>query len=369
MGKPATQEYIAKMLGISRATVAEILGGRNAHRYNEKTRELVIATAQKMGYRPNRHAQVLGGRGSRVIGVIKSVSYRQCNIDLVLHLGRAIHERGYDVIFGELFLSKEIDKVVDLIHDLKVEGLILAHVHTNFAQKPPIQRLIRTGVPSITVGGDPSGKGPCFSFDIGAAGREFTRVFRKAGYEKIFVIARPDWNRPEEANSCSARMIDGFLKAALDEGYARESIAVCEFNAETMQNPMRGAEVIERLLGRCNLKNSVVVFESDIHATSAMFACHQRGISIPDEVGIIGLDGTDAGAIAWPPLTSLRLPVREMATAAVDALFTAITEKKPLEERMVLFPCQPIFRQSLRPVHDHLLNQNSGGCRHHSIIG
>jgi len=59
------------MLGISRATVTEILGGRNAHRYNEKPRELVIATAQKMGYRPHPSCPGAGGRGSRAFSAFR----------------------------------------------------------------------------------------------------------------------------------------------------------------------------------------------------------------------------------------------------------------------------------------------------------
>lgn len=352
MKKPATQQLIADTLGISRATVAEILGGRNAHRYNEKTREMVISTAKKMKYRPNRHAQVLGGGGSRVIGVIKSVSYHQRNVDLVLHLGEAIHERGYDVISGELFRSKEIGKVVDLLHDLKVEGLIIAHLHTNFGLELSVQRLLRTGVPCVAVGGDPTVGMPYFSIDFAAVGKEFVRYFRKAGYRKIFVIGREDWEQFAVQNAATARMISGFLHAALDEGYSREEIIIHNFkvpSTKPVQAPMVGAEVMDCLIRQYDLKNSVVVFESDIHATSAMLACHRHGISIPEQIGVVGLDGSDIGNVAWPPLTSLRLPVKEMAVAAVEHLFGAISDKKQ-RERTVLFPCKPVIRDSTRPI-------------------
>lgn len=332
--------------------MAEILWGRNAHRYNRNTRERVITAAKEMGYRPSRHAQVLGGSKSRVIGVIKSVSYHQRNIDLMLHIGQSIHKRGYDVITGELFWTKEIDKAIDLISDLKAEGLILAHVYEGLAQQTAVQRIVGAGIPCITVGGEPSLGIPHYAADLAGAGREFVRHFKKAGYEKIFVIAKPEWEQPARRLTTSARMAYGFLTAALEEGYSREDIKIIESHLTVERktpSPYLGAGVIELLLNQHRLDNAVVFFENDIFALSALQASHQRGIRVPEEVGIIGLDGSDNGAIACPPLTSLRLPLQKMAEAAVEDLFGAIAGKRA-ESEIVLFPYQPIIRESTRPI-------------------
>lgn len=79
---------------------------------------------------------------------------------------------------------------------------------------------------------------------------------------------------------------------------------------------------------------------SDQQAIGLLLALHEAGVRVPDEVALVGFDGTHDGAYTWPPLTSVAQPVEEMARAAVDALIDGL----PSEMRRLCTPTLTIRR-------------------------
>jgi LacI family transcriptional regulator len=70
------------------------------------------------------------------------------------------------------------------------------------------------------------------------------------------------------------------------------------------------------------------VCTNDVFAVGAMVACRQRGVRIPDDVSITGVDNTDLGATQTPALTSIRTPIVEIGRAAAEQLVARL-EGKP----------------------------------------
>ena len=80
-------------------------------------------------------------------------------------------------------------------------------------------------------------------------------------------------------------------------------------------------------------------------ALGAVRAAHARGLSVPDDVSVVGYDDSPLVAFTDPPLTTVRQPVADMAHAAVSALLTEIQgERAPRSE--LLFTPELVVRGS-----------------------
>jgi len=355
MPKPPTQTSIAQALGISRGTVAEILGGTNAHRYNEETQRRVLDTAKAMGYRPNRQARVLAGGRSGVIGIIKSISTLQRNAELVLHAGEQIGQSGYEVMSSDIFWHGEgLERAVNALLDLRVEGIILAHQARELSENQSIRRLVQAGVPTVSLGGDPLEGIPYVTPDYFQAGRALAEHYLKGGYSRLSIVALQKDYPVANSRSPHARTIQGFLSAAADAGC--QDVRLETPLVQTLKAP--ASDPVKKNIGRCMIRqiikrgdheNRGVAFLVDNQAAGALQYCHEAGIQVPEQVGISGFDGGDSGALTWPSLTSVQHPTRELAQIAVDLLLKIIRgESMPAPE--ILLPCCIISRSSTRPI-------------------
>ncbi len=355
MPKPPTQTSIAKALGISRATVAEILGGTSAHRYNEATQQRVLEAAKALGYRPNRQARLLAGARSRVIGVIKSISTFQRNAELVLHAGEQVSRQGYEVMSSDIFWHGDgLERAVNVLLDLHVEGIILAHQAARFSANEQIRRLIDAGIPIVSLGGDPLEGIPYVSPDYFQAGQALAEHYLQCGYTRLSIVTQQKSFPATQSRFPITRAIQGFFAAATAAGcedVQKEVLPKQPKEAPPEDSPQENAGhcVIRQIIERGTHENRGVAFFSDFHATGALQYCHQAGVQVPGQIGISGFDGGEGGALTWPPLTSVQHPTRELAHAAVDLLLKMIhNESEPTPE--ILIPCRIIPRGSTRPL-------------------
>lgn len=353
MPKPPTQTSIAKLLGISRATVAEILGGTSAHRYNEATQQRVLEAAKALGYRPNRQARLLAGARSRVIGIIKSISTFQRNAELVLHAGERVSSQGYEVMSSDIFWHGDgLERAVNVLLDLRVEGIILAHQAARFSANKQIRRFIDAGIPIVSLGGDPLEGIPYVSPDYFQAGQAVAEHHLQCGYTRLSIVT-PQKSAPvAQSRFPIQRAIQGFLAAAAAAGCEDVQIETLprqskEPSPEEFPEENSGRCIIRQIIERGAYDNRGVAFFGDFYATGALQYCHEAGVPVPDQIGISGFDGGEGGAVTWPPLTSVQHPTRELAHAAVDLLLKIIgNESEPPPE--VLIPCSILPRGSTR---------------------
>ncbi len=347
-----TQATIAKELGISRATVAEILGGRNAHRYNEETRRRVVEVATARGYRPNRNARLLTGVRSGVVGIIKSISTHQRNAEVVLHAAEAIGEQGYEVMSGDIYWHGDgLERAVSSLLDSRTEGVVLAHLAPAILRHPAIRRLVKAGIPMVAPAGDPVEGIPYITSDYFQAAELVVKHFAECGYDRVAMLARRNWESEGTRGypgDCAAR---GFLQTAKQMGYPDDKVDVLTLETsggESRPYPdaMGFVEEIRRRKGRASCG---MVFHTDHQAMVAIQMCHRMGLNIPKEVGIVSFDGGSIGGYTWPPLTVIKHPTREVARRAVDILFQKM-RGEALESNLFTHLCELIVRDSTGPV-------------------
>ena len=69
---------------------------------------------------------------------------------------------------------------------------------------------------------------------------------------------------------------------------------------------------------------TAVVSTNDVFAVGGMIACREKGVPIPDEISITGVDNTDLGATQTPALTSIRTPIVEVGRAAAEQVIARL---------------------------------------------
>ncbi|MFV0338558.1 MAG: hypothetical protein ACK5LK_10005 [Chthoniobacterales bacterium] len=151
-----TQSTIAKMHGVSRQTVGCALGlyTNTNIKLSENMRQRIIQTAKELNYRPNRLAQIISGRKSRVIGVMNFGGVVQMSAQSALHTANAIQEAGYQLMLYDMTWYKEgdIDTVVSALIDNRVEGIILISP-AEWMPLRILEMIRREDIPVVSIGG------------------------------------------------------------------------------------------------------------------------------------------------------------------------------------------------------------------------
>ena len=105
-------------------------------------------------------------------------------------------------------------------------------------------------------------------------------------------------------------------------------------------------EAGRKLAGMTKRPDAVVVHADQI-ALPFLAGLHDRGIRVPEEVALVGFDDRPAAALAWPPLTTIAQPSREIGRAGADILLRKIAgERKPPDGWSRTFPTRLVIRES-----------------------
>ena len=165
----------------------------------------------------------------------------------------------------------------------------------------------------------------CVGVDDVAAGREAFRYLYAKGHRRIAVIGGK-----RELSFISALRYEGFCQAAQEAGiphpetlYQRTS-----FSLES------GYRAMQRLLER-DREITAVFCMSDLIAIGAMRAIHDAGLSVPDDISVLGFDGIQMGRFYTPQLATIRQPQQDIANKSVE-LLCAQMEKQAAPANVVL---------------------------------
>jgi LacI family transcriptional regulator len=340
----ATSAEVARLAGVSRATVSRTLSG-NA-RVSAETRRRVEAAAATLGYVPDVAAQSLSGGPSRTIAVgffaddtwalsqlTKPKHYFYLNVLRSIEAGAAA--AGYDLLLPARPPDPETSgSYVRGLRARRVAGTIMVAC-------PPgdrrIQALLEAGLPSVFV--DAVAAGPCATW-VASENREgaqaVTRHLIELGHRRI---ARITGTETDPSGGERLRGIRAALAAAAipeDPGLHRRS----DWSTEGAYHAAN-----ELLAARPDL--TAVVAESDMMAIGVLRALHEHGLRVPQDVSVTGFDDIDLAAYALPSLTTVRQDTEAMGGGAVKALLECLDGgHAPAPVRL---PTELVVRRSTAP--------------------
>lgn len=297
-----------------------------------KTREKVTKAAAELGYRPNALARaVISGR-SKLIAILVAYLDNQFYPIVLEKLSRSLQEQGYQVL---LFMTEpgKQDDVVRQILQYQVEGIAMvsATLSSNLAKE-----CAETGIPVVMlnryVATSPASS---VTSDNIEGGRMIADFLVRGGHQRIAYIAGVEdssTNRDREA---------GFYRGLAEHGVTAFGRGVGGYTFEG------AAKAARELFGEAEKPDAIFV-ANDHMAFSVMDVIRgEFGLSIPDDVSIIGYDNVPEASWQGYSLTSVTQSPSIMIKTAVGILLEQI-EQRAVKKRAAVLPTKLIVRNSAR---------------------
>ncbi|WP_189129367.1 LacI family DNA-binding transcriptional regulator [Wenjunlia tyrosinilytica] len=318
---------IAAQAGVSEATVSRVLNGRPG--VSAATRQSVLTALDLLGYeRPVRLRQRSAGLVGLVIPELENPIFPL----FAQVIGQALTRQGYTpVLCTQTAGGSTEDQLTEMLVERGVAGIVfLSGLHADTtADMERYDRLIGQGVPFVLINGfTDKVAAPFVSPDDRAAVHLAVTHLAALGHERIGLAVGPKRFVPV------LRKIEGFVRAMGDVlGTAPDDAE--KLIRHSLYGLEGGQAAATALLGDgC----TAVVCASDMMALGAIRAARQQGLSVPEDVSVVGFDDSPLIAFTDPPLTTIRQPVTAMGQAAVRALLEEIGGTPAPHSEFVFLP-------------------------------
>ena len=301
----ATAAEVARLAGVSPAVVSYVLNG-GPRPVAAATAERVREAVRRLDYRPNRAARALRVGSTGMVGLVLPSVVNPFFAAVSEAVQTAAHRRGLVVITASSDGSLEGEwALVESLPRHGIDGLLVATV-----MDPGVSAgMPDPGLPTVVLNSPfPVPGVRALGPDARQGGRLVVEhLLAVHGHRAVALVTGESGARTEGSRelgwrqaTAAARAEPGpVLRVPFDRAGGRTAAA--------------------RLLA-LPVRPTAVFASSDAQALGLLHGLREAGVRVPEEVAVVGFDGTDDGAYAAPPLTTARQPVEAMAEAAVDAL-------------------------------------------------
>ncbi|GAO39305.1 putative LacI family transcriptional regulator [Sphingomonas changbaiensis NBRC 104936] len=314
---------VSKAAGVSIKTVSRVI---NNERYvRPATRARVEEAMAALGFQPSQAARALAGGKSFQIALVCSNPGPYYLHGLIAGLrGRCAAEgvrlivHAYEVEADELGAD-----VLTFFRQMGFDGAILTPPIVD--NEPVLDELDRAGTPYVRISpGVQPERSASVAIDNEGAARAMTRRLIALGHRRIgFVVGHRSF-------AVSNQRLSGYLDALREAGIPLDLSLVQQgwFDFRS------GQAAAEELLALPDAPTAIFASSDDM-AAGMLSVAHQRRIRVPDQLSIAGFDDTDLAKLVWPPLTTMRQPIRAMAERAAELLFSGTAEQVVLQSELI----------------------------------
>ena len=329
-----TIKDVSNDAGVSIKTVSRVINKEK--NVSEKTKEIVIKSIQKLGFKPNKSAQSLRSKRSHMIALLYNNPNKHYLADIQGGILRLCKETGYNLVLQEcdytnVNLGLEITEFID---DFSIDGLIVTPPLSDMNEFLEHLNQTQTEYSIIAPSNTRKVKSYVSSNDYEASYAMTNKIINK-GHVNIGFI------KGHHKHSASHLRFNGFTEALKDRGMSLNSEWVKEGNFSFDSGFSAGLELL-----KSHNKPSVIFASNDYMAAGVMKAAQMNGINIPLDLSLVGFDDSPLAAQLWPSLTTIRQPVEDMAYHAARLLLgniDGLSEEMDSKE----FISELILRESL----------------------
>ncbi|MGW8484458.1 LacI family DNA-binding transcriptional regulator [Microbacterium sp. NPDC055903] len=323
-----TRAQVAAQAGVSPAVVSYVING-GPRPVSADARRRVEQAIADLDYRPNAVASALRRGSTRMIGLLTDSPINPFFAELAEAIAKEATHHGLALTLGivDVVGEKHVPFLKSVV-DHRVDGVIAATDHYSL-----LANEVLGTVPVVAIQSTRShvvGTSGEVGFDNEHAARLAVEHLLSHGYPEVACVAGP-WH----SASADGRLI-GWRETLVDAGHPAgdDLVEHAEFSAaggRAATYALLGPSA--RHLSRARRPRAIFV-SSDVQAIGVLQACAELGLSVPDDVALASIDGTDLALRLSPPLTSVRQPLDQMAAAAIEALLES-TDDSPASTKVV----------------------------------
>ncbi|KUJ56789.1 LacI family DNA-binding transcriptional regulator [Chryseobacterium aquaticum] len=323
--KRASIKDIARIAGVSVATVSYVLNKKEGQRISEDTKKKIFEIAETINYVPNKIAKSLQNNKSKLLGLIVADISNDFYSSIARHLEDKALKLGYTLIIGSSDENPEkFAKLTELFSQQQVDGMIVAPVA---GSEEVLQRLVDKSYPLVTI--DRYLKGinlPGVILNNREIAENTTSFLLEKDFDHMIYIG-----------------YDTKLPHLLDRQYGFEASVKESGKDIVTHNILVGLENISEeiqaklkiVLGE-NPKNTALYFSSNKLAVAGLSYLQKTNIKVPEDVSVLAFDETEAYQLFPAEITYVKQPLEEMAHEAVQLLDMQISQYSKTAKKITL---------------------------------
>lgn len=327
---PVTIADVAAAAGVSVATVSKVINDR--YGVAEQTSARVREVIEQLGYTSSLVAQSLRSRRSNVIGVIAS-DIEPFNAELLKGAARGLRGTGYDlIVFSDCGRYEDQagweQRSLARVSALTDGSVLVTPSSVDVTSSRPLVA-VDHNVRSTSL--------PTVDSDNLSGGATATEYLIGLGHRRIgFLAGRRDLE--------SSRLRQQGYRRALETAgipFDENLVRVGGYRAESAHTAAR--ELLDR-----DDRPTAIFAANDNMAAGVLQVAHERGLTVPGDLSVVGFDDADLATILSPALTTVRQPLAELGRTGVN-LLTRMLEKQRVEALRVELATRLVVRESTGP--------------------
>ena len=301
---------VAAATGFSVNTVSRALNDKPD--VSAETKRVILETARKLGYRPNRLARGLRSNKTQTIGVIVADIANPFFGAVVKEIGETARQEGWSIILASTDEDRARER--EAIHVMlaeRVDGLLITPCQKD---RGNIEKLDSSGLPYVLLGrwfdDFPTDYVAPDEFQGGFAATEH---LIELGHDRIAMIDAPLYI------SSARHRLAGYRQALLNHGIEPDESLITT-RSLTVADGYRTAKSVLAIRPR----PTAIFAYSDFVAFGVMKAVREAGLRIPEDIAVVGFDDVEFSSCLEVPLTTIRSPTKRLGKEATRVLLEKI---------------------------------------------
>jgi LacI family transcriptional regulator len=327
-----TLEEIARQSNVSRSTVSRVINGDP--NVKEETRKRVLKIVESVNFQPNLAARSLAAGRTEVIGLVIPAGLAAIFTDpyfpqVVKGISSACNINGYSVMLWLAEPEYERQMITKILHSGLLDGVIVSSV---IIDDPIVKSLYESKMPFVLIGRHPTLDICYVDIDNVSGGYQATQHLINLGHRKVATITGP------------LNLIAGYDRhqgyiQALDQHdipYDPKLVAEGDFSEDS------GYQACLNIIPQ---KPDAIFIANDTMAMGAFSALAEANLSVPGDIAIVGFDDIPNAKSTPSPLTTIRQPIQDTGSEAVNALIQLIDQPESRCSN-ILLPTELVIRKS-----------------------
>lgn len=329
----ASIKDVAREAGVSIATVSRVLNDVDV--VNEDTKKKVLEAIKKLGYRPNIVARSLKTQRTKTIGILVPDISNQFYPEIVRGTEDVANIYDYNIMLCNS--DSDLEKEKEYLRVLK-EKMVDGVLYMSSSLEPEILNLINElELATVLIESrDEKGELPSVTIDNKAAAYDATKHLIDCGNKNIAYIGTH-----KNAQNAWIMRYFGYEEALKESGLEvkEDFLYFGDLKAQT------GYEAVDKILEKGDI--DAIFCASDEIAMGAINALREKGISVPEDIDVIGFNDIYVASMFYPRLTTISQPMYDMGSVAMRMLIKVINHKK-LDQKHFVLPYILVERDSCK---------------------
>jgi DNA-binding LacI/PurR family transcriptional regulator len=339
----ATIQDVARLAEVSVSSVSNVLNGRT-ERMRQETFVRIEQAIEKLGYRPNQIARHLKTGNIPILGLLVPTSSNPSFAHLAVAVEQVAQSRyNYRVLVCNTYRDKQLEaKMLDDLIGLGIRAVI---VISSLNDERHIEAAVAKGLSvvsyDLSIEPGTTSKHDHVLPDNRLAGRMAAEHLITHGHQRLAFV------KPKGETSSRREKIEGFYHAVHAAAGCSGQVIEIEGGSRFGDSELAklGHEAAQKIAGMSPRPTGIVAV-NDMTAIGVMAGLRECGLSIPQDVSVVGMDNIPVAEYVWPPLTTVAMPVQEVAETMVEQAISRI-HSPDNAPREFSFPPRLIQRQSV----------------------